>query len=85
MYILVPFSERARCEIRKKTDLGSGAEMIYVYRSYSPEMISRVAEQNSVDFQVMPTNEAYATVIFHQRRSLARSLFSRFGFGTLRR
>jgi 2-polyprenyl-3-methyl-5-hydroxy-6-metoxy-1,4-benzoquinol methylase len=73
-YVLVPFSELARCEIRKKTDLGSGGEMIYVYRSYSPQMVAEVATQNDVEFQITPTTEAYASVVF---RKQSRSFYAK--------
>ena len=57
--------EKPCCKKMRKTDLDSGDEMIYFYRSFSPEMVYQVAKDYSVKCRIFRSS-GYSSVVFYK-------------------
>ena len=86
VFMVLKIEEKPCCKKMKKTDIDSKDEMIYFYRSFSPEMIYKVAKNHSVKCRILKNSGGYSSVLFFKTsesgnqcinffRSLSRGLF----------
>ncbi len=66
-FIVVKVSNKPDCKKIRKTDLDTGEEMIYFYRTFSEKMLAEVAERKSLTIKIIKCPGGYSSVIFYQK------------------